>query len=187
MTSENPAPRVDSEVGRLRTVLLHRPGDELKRLTPRNNDQLLFDGLPWVDRAQDEHDAFADLLRSRGVEVLLLSDVLTEALTVSGAARIQGIAAAVDPRRLGHPLAQELAAHLRTVDPVGDPERRVPGEQEIRERLDDEVAAVVHPPHQRQFTTAERQLVERHPRRQYRSQWCRVQSAQVRRKLLRQR
>ncbi|TQF74029.1 arginine deiminase [Rhodococcus spelaei] len=109
---------VDSEVGTLRTVLLHRPGDELKRLTPRNNDQLLFDGLPWVDRAQDEHDAFADLLRSRGVDTLLLSDVLTEALTVSGAARIQGIAAAVDPRRLGHTLAQELSTYLRTADPV---------------------------------------------------------------------
>ena len=49
----------DSEVGRLRTVMLHRPGPELKRLTPRNNDKLLFDGIPWVHRAQDEHDAFA--------------------------------------------------------------------------------------------------------------------------------
>ena len=105
----------NSEVGQLRAVLLHRPGDELKRLTPRNNDQLLFDGLPWVDRAQEEHDAFADLLRSRGVEVLLLSDLLTETLGASGAARIQGIGAAVDPRKLGHTLAQELAAHLRGV------------------------------------------------------------------------
>ena len=43
----------DSEVGRLRTVMLHRPGPELKRLTPRNNDKLLFDGIPWVSRAQD--------------------------------------------------------------------------------------------------------------------------------------
>src|SRR4051794_33876227 len=52
-----------SEVGRLRTVLLHRPGAELSRLTPRNNDQLLFDGVPWVARAQEEHDAFAAALR----------------------------------------------------------------------------------------------------------------------------
>ena len=63
----------DSEVGALRVAILHRPGAELLRLNPRNNDQLLFDGLPWVSRAQEEHDQFAELLRSRGVEVLLLS------------------------------------------------------------------------------------------------------------------
>lgn len=78
--TELPAPGVRSEVGRLRTVMLHRPGNELRRLTPRNNDALLFDGLPWVDRAQDEHDAFADALRGRGVEVLYLSELLTETL-----------------------------------------------------------------------------------------------------------
>ncbi|RVW03148.1 arginine deiminase [Rhodococcus xishaensis] len=115
---ERPALGVDTEVGTLRAVLLHRPGDELRRLTPRNNDQLLFDGLPWVDRAQDEHDAFADLLRDHGVEVLLLADLLTETLTTSGAARMQGIAAAVDPRKLGHALAEDLAAHLRGVPAV---------------------------------------------------------------------
>jgi arginine deiminase len=71
---------VRSEVGRLRTVLLHRPGNELRRLTPRNNDALLFDGLPWVDRAQEEHDSFADTLRDRGVEVLYLSELLIETL-----------------------------------------------------------------------------------------------------------
>ena len=107
----------NSEVGALRVAILHRPGAELRRLTPRNNDDLLFDGLPWVARAQEEHDAFAQLLRSYGVEVLLLSDLLTEALG-SGAARMQGIAAAVDAPRLGLPLAQELSAYLRGLDPV---------------------------------------------------------------------
>ena len=109
----------DSEVGRLRAVILHRPGAELKRLTPRNNDALLFDGLPWVAKAQREHDAFAELLCSRGVEVLLLAELLTEALTHSGAARMHGISAAVDSRRLGAPLAQELSAYLRTLPPTG--------------------------------------------------------------------
>lgn len=112
--SSEPSPfGANSEVGRLRTVVLHRPGDELRRLTPRNNDQLLFDGLPWVDRAQEEHDRFAEVLRERGVEVLLLADLLTETLRHSGAARVQGITAAVVPRRLGHTLADELSVYLR--------------------------------------------------------------------------
>ena len=76
-------PGVATEVGRLRTVMLHRPGNELRRLTPRNNDALLFDGLPWVDRAQEEHDAFAEALRSHGVEVLYLADLLAETLEVA--------------------------------------------------------------------------------------------------------
>lgn len=108
----------DSEVGRLTAAILHRPGAELQRLTPRNNDALLFDGLPWVARAQAEHDAFAALLAERGVEVMLLADLLTEALSHSGAARMHGIAAAVDPRRLGLPLAQELSAYLRALEPA---------------------------------------------------------------------
>ena len=107
----------NSEVGALRVVIVHRPGAELRRLTPRNNDDLLFDGLPWVARAQEEHDAFVELLSSRGVEVLLLFDLLNEALA-SGAARMQGIAAAVDAPRLGLPLAQELSAYLRSLDPA---------------------------------------------------------------------
>ncbi|MBV8178534.1 MAG: arginine deiminase, partial [Mycobacterium sp.] len=107
----------NSEVGQLRVAILHRPGAELRRLTPRNNDDLLFDGLPGVARAQEEHDAFSGLLKSRGVEVLLLSDLLTEALE-SGAARMQGIAAAVDATRLGLPLAQELSSYLRGLNPT---------------------------------------------------------------------
>ncbi|MBB4856586.1 arginine deiminase [Mycobacteroides chelonae] len=116
--TDAPVLGANSEVGRLRAVVLHRPGDELKRLTPRNNDQLLFDGLPWVARAQEEHDAFAEVLRSRGVEVLLLSDLLREALA-SGAARVQGISAAVNARRLGYALAQDLSEYLRSLD-AGD-------------------------------------------------------------------
>src|SRR2546422_1133306 len=103
----------DSEVGTLRAVILHRPGAELQRLTPRNNDALLFDGLPWVSKAQQEHDAFAAVLESRAVEGLRLADLLTEALSHSGAARMHGIAAAGGSRRLGPPLAQEPSVYPR--------------------------------------------------------------------------
>jgi arginine deiminase len=75
-----PRLHVDSEVGVLRRVLLHRPGRELKRLTPTNKDDLLFDDVIWAQRARQEHDAFADVLRERGIEVLYLDTLLTEVL-----------------------------------------------------------------------------------------------------------
>lgn len=71
---------VRSEVGVLRTVLLHRPGLELRRVTPDTMDELLFDELLWVDKAQEEHDAFVGVLRLNGTEVLYLEDLLTELL-----------------------------------------------------------------------------------------------------------
>lgn len=79
-----PAPRsdfhVDSEVGTLRRVLLHRPDLSLQRLTPSNRHRLLFDEVLWVRQAQEDHDAFAQLLRDRGAEVLYVSQLLAETL-----------------------------------------------------------------------------------------------------------
>jgi arginine deiminase len=106
----------DSEVGRLRTVMLHRPGHELSRLTPRNNDRLLFDGIPWVSRAQEEHDAFAETLRARDVEVLYLTDLLTETLQ-SEMARNHAITSALSGLHLGDTLRQYLATALRDASP----------------------------------------------------------------------
>jgi arginine deiminase len=108
---------VTSEVGRLRTVLLHRPGAELRRLTPRNNDELLFDGVPWVARAQHEHDAFAAALGERGVEVLYLDRLLADVMAVP-AARQEVIAAAVDDPRLGATLRHATTAHLQGLHPA---------------------------------------------------------------------
>src|SRR3954471_19128986 len=109
---------VDSEVGRLATVLLHRPGPELARLTPRNNDSLLFDGIPWVGRAQEEHDAFAEQLRSHGVEVLYLADLVTETLAVP-AARDELTEAVLSDVRLGDTLRRAVAGHLADLDAAG--------------------------------------------------------------------
>lgn len=114
MTSPHGA---SSEVGRLRTVLLHRPGNELRRLTPRNNDRLLFDGIPWVARAQDEHDAFAQALRERDVEVLYLTDLLTETLE-SEEARDDAITSALSGLHLGDTMRGYLAGFLREASPA---------------------------------------------------------------------
>jgi arginine deiminase len=71
---------VDSEVGRLRQVILHRPGVELSRLTPDNVRDLLFDDILWAKRAREEHDAFAQALRDRGVKVHYFGQLFTEVL-----------------------------------------------------------------------------------------------------------
>ena len=78
--SSAPQLGVHSEVGVLRTVLVHRPGLELERLTPRNKDDLLFDDVLWVKRARQEHDAFCDALAERGIEVLEVRHLLAETL-----------------------------------------------------------------------------------------------------------
>jgi arginine deiminase len=110
--------RVDSEVGRLATVVLHRPGPELARLTPRNNDSLLFDGIPWVQRAQEEHDIFAGALRERGVEVLYVADLVTEVLA-NAEARAELSAAVLSDVRLGDSLRAAVAEYLADLDPAG--------------------------------------------------------------------
>jgi arginine deiminase len=73
---------VDSEVGRLHRAILHRPDLELKRLTPTNKDDLLFDDVLWVKRAKQEHDGFAETLREADVEVLYFDALLRETLMV---------------------------------------------------------------------------------------------------------
>ena len=76
---------VDSEVGQLKQVIVHRPGLELSRLTPQNVDELLFDDVMWAQRAREEHDAFAQKLRDKGVTVHLFQNLLAEAIDQPGA------------------------------------------------------------------------------------------------------
>jgi arginine deiminase len=76
---------VDSEVGRLRQVIVHRPGLELKRLTPANAAELLFDDVLWVAEAQAEHDQFTSVLSDRGVLVHDYADLLAQTMAVDEA------------------------------------------------------------------------------------------------------
>ena len=73
-----------SEIGTLRKVLMHRPGDEFLNLTPNTLERLLFDDIPYLKIAQQEHDAYANALRAEGVEVVYLVDLVAEALEAGG-------------------------------------------------------------------------------------------------------
>ncbi|GAA1019519.1 arginine deiminase [Acrocarpospora pleiomorpha] len=97
--------RVDSEVGRLHQVLVHTPDLSLKRLTPSNKDDLLFDDVLWVQRAIEEHQEFQQVLRERGVTILPLLDLLRETITIPEA-RKHILDASVDERWFG-PLATD--------------------------------------------------------------------------------
>ena len=71
---------VKNEIGPLKKVLLHRPGKEIEKLTPATLHHLLFDDIPYLRIAQEEHDAFADLLRSHGVQVVYLEDLMADVI-----------------------------------------------------------------------------------------------------------
>jgi arginine deiminase len=108
---------VGSEVGALRRVLLHRPDLELRRLTPTNCEELLFDDVLWVKRARQEHDAFADALVDRGVEVLYLADLLAETVKIE-AARSWLLDRVVVDTEHGPLFAPVLREHLSELDDV---------------------------------------------------------------------
>jgi arginine deiminase len=117
LTPTAPAALLDvaSEVGTLRRVLLHRPDLELRRLTPSNKDALLFDDVLWVRRARQEHDAFADALQERGVEVLYLHELLAETLNLYDA-RAEIFDATFAAAALGPLLEHELRSWLWDMD-----------------------------------------------------------------------
>ncbi|WP_327134445.1 arginine deiminase [Streptomyces sp. NBC_01343] len=108
---------VDSETGRLKQVILHRPDRELTRLTPTNKDELLFDDVLWAKRARDEHDAFADVLRDRGVRVHLLADLLTETLDRIEARQLV-LDRVFDEREFGILGTDRLRTHFDSLEPA---------------------------------------------------------------------
>jgi arginine deiminase len=108
---------VHSEVGKLRKVMVHRPELSLQRLTPSSHDELLFDDVLWVERAQYEHDQFVARMRERGVEVFLLRDLLTEALAASDEGRRRLIELAASEYTVGLSLVDEVRAILWDLKP----------------------------------------------------------------------
>jgi arginine deiminase len=137
--------RVESEVGRLRQVVLHRPGLELKRLTPSNRRELLFDEVLWVRRAQEEHDAFAALLRELGVRVHLFGDLLRQTLDVPEARRLV-LDRVFDEKEFGPLAAGPLRACFDALDSAELAEFLVGGmtKREFLERAPEPLSVRLH-------------------------------------------
>jgi arginine deiminase len=108
---------VDSEVGTLRKVLVHRPGLEHTRLTPSNAEELLFDDVIWVKRAKEEHDAFCETMRERGVEVFYAEELLSDVLGIPEA-REWVLDRVLDERHVGVYLARSRHQWGREASPA---------------------------------------------------------------------
>jgi arginine deiminase len=105
----------DSEVGQLRAVLVHRPGPELQRMTPRHAGRLLFGTLPWISKARQEHDVLCEQLRAHGAEVLYVTELLQDCLEYQPA-RDEAVRLAVADASLGDELRQQLRTYLADLD-----------------------------------------------------------------------
>ena len=114
---------VHSEVGKLRKVMVHRPGLEHTRLTPSNAEELLFDDVLWVTRAKAEHDMFCEVMRERGVEVLEAERLLAEAL-VKPEVKDWVAEHILSERLIGISASQRARDWVETADPVHVAERR---------------------------------------------------------------
>ena len=106
---------VHSEVGKLRKVIVHRPGLALSRLTPSNREELLFDDVIWVKQARVEHNAFVDVMRYRDVEVLFVRELLEETMR-DRAARQWLLDRKIRPEVIGVGLAEDLHPALMEMD-----------------------------------------------------------------------
>jgi arginine deiminase len=106
---------VGSEVGTLRQVVVHRPGLELSRLTPRNCDELLFDDVLWASKAREEHDHFAGVLRDRGITVHHTGTLLAETLALPDA-RAFVLDRVCTPELLGPTLVRPVREFAEKID-----------------------------------------------------------------------
>ncbi|MFE7225977.1 arginine deiminase [Nocardioides sp. NPDC057577] len=114
MSEQKSAYGVHSEVGRLRKVLVCAPGLAHRRLTPSNNDELLFDDVMWVENAQRDHADFVNKLTQRGVEVVELHDLLAQTLAVSGA-KDWILDRKIVPNQVGLGLVDDTRTYLESV------------------------------------------------------------------------
>ena len=136
---------VDSEVGRLHEVIIHRPGLEMRRLTPSNMHDLLFDDVLWAAAAEEEHDGFAATLRDCGVRVHYFGELLTETLDVPEA-REYVLGHVVDERLYGPLAVDALHSTLASMDSATLAEHLVGGitKRELLERIPEPRSITFH-------------------------------------------
>ena len=101
---------INSEIGKLKAVILHRPGGELERLTPDYLKEMLFDDIPWLKKMIEEHDGFAEALRSRGAEVYYIRDMLEDILEMDGV-KVRMIKETLDLSGIENPDRREAITH----------------------------------------------------------------------------
>ena len=107
---------VNSEIGKLKTVLLHEPGEELHNLTPKHLDDLLFDDIPWLPLAKKEHQQFAKTFKDNGVKVVYLVDLVVEALDTNEEVKNQFIEQFVKEANINSvTLSQLVLARLKGI------------------------------------------------------------------------
>jgi arginine deiminase len=143
---------VDSEVGRLRRAIVHRPDLELKRLTPSNKDDLLFDDLLWVERAKQEHDGFTETLRDLNVDVIHFDTLLRE--TVQKPEAREYILDHIFDERVYGPIALDpVRAALASLDSQALTETLVGGltKREVLEWIDEPPSLCFHAMHDDSF------------------------------------
>ncbi len=109
--------RVNSEIGRLRAVMLHRPGNELERLTPEFLAEMLFDDIPWLKQMREEHDKFAETLRNRGAKVYYVEELLKEVLEIPKA-RVHMVKEVLGSCDIENPYIMEaITGYMETLTP----------------------------------------------------------------------
>ncbi|MCF7932869.1 MAG: hypothetical protein K9K93_06850, partial [Acholeplasmataceae bacterium] len=148
--------KITSEIGRLKTVLVHRPGREIENLTPDLLEKLLFDDIPYMKVARAEHDAFVSIMRAEGVEVLYLTDLMEEALDAHPQGKSNFINAFIEESKIkSHALKSALYDHfasfsskemvIRMIEGVRTHDIKIGKRPSIMDMLEDEYPFLTDP------------------------------------------
>jgi arginine deiminase len=136
---------VFSEIGKLKTVLVHRPGDEVENLTPDLLERLLFDDIPFKEQAIKEHDTFTDLMRKEGVEVLYIEELVAQALNQNPDRRKSFIDQFVEEAEVKQEFVEKFKNYLTKMDNLTMVNKMIAGTKKIELGIKDPEGAKGYP------------------------------------------